>query len=87
MSSLSLKLCAPYIINSKSNPGLTQDIAYIYEILIIKTSTGPETLIDCGCLICSGIAENDEVVAVEDFINVGNILGSTWVALLLLVNL
>ncbi len=34
-------------------------------------------------LICSGsgIAENDEVVAVEDFIYVGNILGKIWVSL------
>ncbi len=36
---------------------------------------------DCSCLICSGIAENDEVVAVEDFIDVGNILGKSWVSL------
>ncbi len=40
------------------------------------------TPIDCSCLICSGIAENDEVVAVEDFIDVGNILGKIWVSLL-----
>ena len=39
------------------------------------------TLIDCSCLICSGIAENDEVVAVEDFLDVGNILGKIWVSL------
>ncbi len=30
--------------------------------------------------LCSGIAEN-EVVAVEDFIDVGNILGKSWVSL------
>ncbi len=39
----------------------------------------------CGqpwvCLICSAFAENDEVVAVEDFIDVGNILGKSWVSL------
>ncbi len=40
------------------------------------------TPIDCSCLIFSGIAENDEVVAVEDFIDVGNILGKIWVSLL-----
>ncbi len=39
------------------------------------------TPIDCSCLICSGFAENDEVVAVEDFIDVGNILGKSWVSL------
>ena len=38
-------------------------------------------ILDCSCLICSGIAENDEVVAVEDFIDVGNILGKSWVSL------
>ncbi len=37
-----------------------------------------------SCLICSAIAENDEVVAVEDFINVGNILTKSWVALYLI---
>ncbi len=31
--------------------------------------------------IFSGFAENDEVVAVEDFIDVGNILGKSWVSL------
>ena len=31
--------------------------------------------------LCSGIAENDEVTAVEDFMDVGNILGTYWVAL------
>ncbi len=36
---------------------------------------------DCSCLICSGIAENDEVAAVENFIDVGNILEKIWVAL------
>ncbi len=39
------------------------------------------TPIDCSCLICSGFAENDEVVAVEAFIDVGNILGKSWVSL------
>ncbi len=34
-----------------------------------------------SCLICSGIAKNDEVVAVEDFIDVGNILGKSWLSL------
>ncbi len=34
-----------------------------------------------SCLICSGIAENDEVVAVEDFLDVGNILGKSWLSL------
>ena len=38
-------------------------------------------MVVCGCLICNGIAENNEVVAVEDFIDVGNILGKPWVAL------
>ncbi len=37
---------------------------------------------DCSCLICSSSAENDEVVAVEDFKDVGNILGKSWVSLL-----
>ncbi len=35
----------------------------------------------CSCLISSGIAVNDEMVAVEDFIDVGNILAKSWVAL------
>ncbi len=39
------------------------------------------TPIDCSCLIFSGFAENDEVVAVEDFLDVGNILGKSWVSL------
>ncbi len=34
-------------------------------------------LVDCSCLICIGIAVNDEMVAVEDFIDVGNILGKS----------
>ncbi len=61
----------------KADPGLTQDIAYIYEILhcnhfiILSNATAYET---------NTIAENDEVVAVEDFIDVGNILGKSWVA-------
>ncbi len=33
------------------------------------------------CFICSGIAEIDEMVAVEDFIDVGNILAKIDVAL------
>ncbi len=37
--------------------------------------------IDCSCLTCSSFTENDEVVAVEDFIHVGNILGKSWVSL------
>ncbi len=41
----------------------------------------------CHCIwdnyICSGFAENDEVVAVEDFIDVGNILGKSWLSLCL----
>ena len=53
----------------KSNPILTKDIAYIYEI------------IHCSCLTWSGIAENDEVVSVEDLIDVGNILEKSLVAL------
>ena len=39
------------------------------------------TPIDCRCLICSGIAENEELAAVEDFIDVGNIQGKSWVCL------
>ncbi len=37
--------------------------------------------INCSCLICSGIAENDKVVAVEDFIDADNILEKSLVAL------
>ena len=102
----------------KAEPDLTQDIAYICEILhsnhfiILSDATAYETTtinrcpstavvsmihpvywkdhrnhhsagtsIDCRCLISSGIAENDEMVAVEDFIYVGNILGKSWVGL------
>ena len=32
-------------------------------------------------LLCSGFAENDEKVAVEDFIDVGNILDKSWLSL------
>ncbi len=49
-------------------PRLTQDIAYIYEILLCNH-------------ICSGIAENGEVVAVQDFLDVANILGKSCIAL------
>ncbi len=41
------------------------------------------TPIDCSCFISSGIAENDEVVAVEHFIDVGNIQVKSWVGLFL----
>ncbi len=36
---------------------------------------------DATTLSCSGIAVNAEVVALEDCIDVGNILAKTWVAL------
>ncbi len=79
----------------KSNPRLTQDIAYIYEILhcnhfiilsnaiAYETSTSPTSTTSCfwAHTTCSGIAENDEVVAVEDLIDVGNILDMSWVTL------
>ncbi len=73
----------------KADPRLPQDIAYIYEILhsnhfiILSNTTEYETTTInwCSYLIFSGIAENDEVVAVEDFIDVGNILGKIWVSL------
>ncbi len=83
-------------IFAKADPRLTQDIAYIYEILhcnhfiILSKATVYETTtnhhragtpIDCSCLICSGFAETDEVVAGEDFIDVGNILDKSWVSL------
>ncbi len=45
---------------------LLQDIAYIYEIL------------HCNHFV---IAQNDEVAAVEDFIDEGNILEKSWIAL------
>ena len=35
----------------------------------------------CNCFICSAIAEDDEVVAVEDFVDVGNSLAKSWVTL------
>ncbi len=37
---------------------------------------------NCICLTCSGIAENDEVVAAEDFTDVGNIPGKLSLDLL-----
>ncbi len=61
----------------KSNPGLIQDIAYTNEILYCNHFI---------IFICNGIAGNDEVVAVEDFIDVGNILGKSWAALYCLNN-
>ncbi len=51
-------------------------------------STGVETTTGLGhqlIVVVSypvAFAENDEVVAVEDFIDVGNILGKSWVSLL-----
>ncbi len=48
---------------------------YIYEILHTNH------FIDCSCLVFSDIPANDEVVAVEEFIDVGNILGKSWVGL------
>ncbi len=39
------------------------------------------TLIDCSCLTFSGIDENYEVVAVEDFKDVINIPGKSEVSL------
>ncbi len=68
----------------KADPDFTQDIAYIHEILhsnhfiILSNATAYEIT---SCLKFSGIAENDEVVAVEDFIDVGNILGKSWAGL------
>ncbi len=67
----------------KSDPDLRQYIAYIYEILhcnhfiILSNVTAYETT----TIKCSDIAENDEVVAVGDFIDVGNILEKIWVTL------
>ena len=46
-----------------------------------QTNHRAGTLIDCSSLICSGIAENDEVDAVEDFIDVSNILAKILVVL------
>ncbi len=37
--------------------------------------------VHCHCLLSSSVAENDEVVAEEDFIEVGIILAKTWFAL------
>ncbi len=65
-------LVSKLVLILKAEPDLTQDIAYNH-------SAG--TSIDCRCLIFSGIAENDEMVAVEHFIDVGNILGKSWVSL------
>ncbi len=72
------------------NQRLTQilpSIAYIYEILhsnhfiILSNAIAYDTTTINRCPIFSGIAENDEVAAVEDFIDVGNILGKSWVGL------
>ena len=65
---------------------LTQDLPRISPTSM-KSSTGTTSSFSAKPLhmrqfICSGIAENDEVVAVEDFIDVGNILGKSWVSLL-----
>ena len=45
------------------------------------------TPIDCSCIICSSIVENDEVVTVEDFMHVANTLGKSWIALWNFVNI
>ncbi len=74
---------------SKADPGLTQDIAYIYEILhcnhfiILSNATAYETTTIHFRLVVSVplLHVNDEVVAVKDFIDVGNILGKSWVGL------
>ena len=31
-------------------------------------------------IICTGVSENDEIAAVEDFTDVDNILGMSWLA-------
>ena len=56
------------------------------QLQSIKTTTGlGHQLVNCNCLICSGIVVNDEVVAVEDFIDVVNILAKSWVGLYWLI--
>ncbi len=59
-------------------------LSKIERVLLVKA--GPRlshhsagTPIDSSCLICSGIAENDEVVPVKDFVDVGNIMAKSWV--------
>ena len=47
----------------------------------MKSSIATTSSFSAKLLIFSGFAENDEVVAVEDFIDVGNILGKIWVSL------
>ncbi len=61
------------------NKRLTQDFPRILPTSMQSststTSSFTAIALHVSCLICSGIAENDEVVAVEDFIDVGNNLG------------
>ncbi len=69
------------------------EILHCNQFIILSNATAYETTTiirvsqPCGgfddpsSLICSGIAENDEVVAMEDVINVGNILGKFLVSL------
>ncbi len=69
-----------FMIQSKSNPGLIQDVAYIYVILHCNHLT----------ILSNASAENDEhdeVVAVEIFIHVGNTLAKSWVCLPILRSL
>ncbi len=60
----------------------TQDLPRILPTSMKSCTATPSSFsaIIFSCLICSGIAENDEVVAVPGFQDVGNIL--TWVDLL-----
>ncbi len=52
-----------------------------YSIQSIQNHHRAGTPIGCSCLICNRIADNDEVVAVEDLIDEGNILDKSWVTL------
>ncbi len=50
------------------------DIAHIYGSVLGNHFSLHRKVIDCNCVTSSSFAENDELVAVEDSIYVGNIL-------------
>ena len=78
---------SPCFAIKKKNVFFFLERAYIYELLHCSTTSSFSAMplhmrFRSVCLLLySGIAENDEVVAMEDFIDAGNILPKICVAL------
>ncbi len=74
----------PLLLDSRSQR-LTQDLVRILP-MSMKSSTATTSSFSTMPLLmrqhrAGTLIENDEVVAVEDFIDVGNILAKPWVTL------